>query len=245
MQSMTGRCFLCGRTFSQDAMAAHLSACRPQTGGGQPLFLFQIRDAYFPETFWLFLEMPPAAPLAALDEALRQVWVDCCGHASRFVIGGATYGRRPRASIVNLVLDEQTHVAPMSPPLAELLTVGQEADYAYDEVWPTELKVRLLAAYPGEAPHEAFRVVARNYKPPRTCRLCHRPAAWLLTNAWPLEPYCDAHARAHPAWEQPDAFLPYVNSPRVGLCVYRGPQKAALRFETCPPEHDLPNPSSE
>lgn len=237
MQATIGRCFLCGRSLPQEGMADHLLACCPQKGGEEPLFLFHIRDADFPETFWLFLEMPQEAALAALDDVLRRVWVDCCGHASTFVIDGVTYGRRPRASIVDLVLDEQTHVAPMNPSLAELLTVGQEIDYAYDEVWPTELKVRLLAAYPGETPEEGFRIVARNYKPPRTCRLCDRQAEWLLTNAWPLEPYCDAHARAHPAWTTPDAFLPYVNSPRVGLCVYRGPQEAALRFEMLAPEH--------
>ncbi len=236
MQPMMGRCFLCGKTLPQEAMAEHLRACRPQPDGEQPLFLFHVRDAYFPKTFWLFLEMPQAASLAALDEALRQVWVDCCGHASQFIIDGVTYGRRPKATPVDLVLDEQAHVAPMDKPLSALLTVGQEIDYAYDEVWPTELKVRLLAAYPGPLPEREARFLARNYKPPRVCHICSRPADWLFTNAWPLEPYCDAHARAHADWEKPDAFLPYVNSPRVGLCVYRGPSEEAMRFEVAPPE---------
>lgn len=235
MQALPGRCFACQRTFPQAAMAEHLLACRPQHDG-QPLWLFHIQDNDFPDTFWLFVEIAPTAPLAALDHALRQVWVDCCGHYSQFVIGGETYARRPNPDPVALVLDEHAARRTMDVPLAQVFTVGAAAAYAYDEIWPTELRVRLLAEYAGQPLAEGgFRVAARNYKPPRTCRLCARPAAWLYTDTWPLEPYCDRHARQHPAWGQEDAFLPYVNSPRVGLCTYRGPADEALRFEVEPP----------
>ncbi len=238
MDPMPGRCFLCGASLPQNAMQVHLMECRPNQGGPTPLFLLFVQDAYFPQTYWLFLEVAQQTPLSALDDFLRRLWVDCCGHYSQFVIDGETYGRRPKASIVDLVLDEYAHLLPMDRPLQALLQVGQQVNYAYDDAWFTELRIHVLAAYEGPHPEDDVRLLARNYKPPRTCRQCDREAAWLFTNTWPLEPYCSEHAKQHPAWGQPDAFLPYINSPRVGVCSYRGPQAPELLFEVYPPPKD-------
>ena len=236
MEPMPGRCFLCGQTLPKAAMAEHLQACRQPQPDGVPVFLFLVEDDYFPETYWLLLEARQDAPLSALDDFLRRVWVDCCGHYSQFVINGQVYGRRPNPSPVEIVLDEQANRLTMKSPLRDLVAVGKTMDYLYDEVWSSELHLKVLAAYAADPLEGAARVVARNYKPPRTCSVCDRPAAWLYTDKWPLRPYCDEHARQHPKWEtDPDAFLPYVNSPRVGLCVYRGPAEEALKFEVYPP----------
>ncbi len=234
MDAMPGRCFRCGVTLPKAEMTEHILTCRAESGE-TPAFVLHVEDAYFPETYWLLLEIAQSAPLHALDDFLRRVWVDCCSHYSQFVIDGEAYGRRPNPSPVELVLDEFARTRTMDARLGDLLGVGKEIAYTYDEVWPTELRVRVLATT-RTAPEAAARVLARNYKPPRTCRLCDQPAAWLYTDTWPLEPYCDAHAREHAAWGKADAFLPYVNSPRVGLCVYRGPADETLKFEITPPE---------
>ncbi len=238
MDPMPGRCFLCGATLPRAQMQAHLTACRPQQEGTTPLFLLFVQDAYFPETYWLFLEAAQEAPLAALDDFLRRLWVDCCGHYSQFVIEGQTYGRRPKASPVDLVLDEYAHLLPMEQPLRALLHPGQQVAYTYDDAWFTELHLQVLASYTGQPAEGGVRLLARNYKPRRTCRQCQREATWLFTNTWPLEPYCTEHAQQHPAWGQPDAFLPYLNSPRVGVCSYRGPQERDLLFEVYPPDDE-------
>ena len=234
MQPMPGRCFHCGQTLAQEAMAEHVRACC-LAGSPADALLLHIRDAYFPQTFWIFALAPADLTLAALDDFLRRLWVDCCGHYSQFAIGETVYARRPNGSLVEQIMDAQAHRQPMTPPLGEVLTPSQTITYAYDDAWPTELHITPLAACRTEDQAE-IHLLARNYKPTTACRVCGQPAAWLYTNTWPLQPYCDAHAREHPDWQQPDAFLPYVNSPRVGLCRYRGPQDPALRFEVTPPE---------
>ena len=235
MQATTGKCFICGASLSKDEMKAHLLGCRGREQGDEPLFLIFVKDDYFPEIYWLALEIPRSATLADLDDYLRRIWVDCCGHYSWFTIGEADYGRRPNPSPVELVLDEYAHVKTMDVPLEDVLTVGETVQYSYDEVWPSVLRVTPLAAYSGNVPDGGVRLLARNYKPFKPCRVCGKPAEWLYTDSWPQEAYCDEHARQHPAWGKPNVFLPFVNSPRVGLCVYRGPKDESLLFEVYPP----------
>jgi len=236
MDAMPGRCFQCGVALPKTEMIAHVRSCCAEDVAETPLFLLFIEDAYFPETYWLLLEIAQNARLHVLDDFLRRAWVDCCGHYSQFLIDGEVYGRRPNPSPVDLVLDEFARAHTMDARLCDLLSPGAAMTYAYDEIWPTELHVQVLAAERGPVPEDKVRVRARNFKPKRPCRLCGQPAVWLYTDTWPLESYCDAHARAHAAWGKSDAFLPDVNSPRVGICTYRGPAEERLRFEVHPPE---------
>src|SRR3990172_8965481 len=40
------------------------------------------------EKFWLDLEMRGSATLEKLDAYLRAIWLECCGHLSKFTVGG-------------------------------------------------------------------------------------------------------------------------------------------------------------
>jgi len=47
----------------------------------------RVQDAYLKD-FWLDLEMRGSATLTKLDEYLRAIWLECCGHLGEFTIGG-------------------------------------------------------------------------------------------------------------------------------------------------------------
>jgi hypothetical protein len=56
-------------------------------GGSETLYYLRVQDAWQSE-FWLDLEMRGSATLKNLDDYLRAIWLECCGHMSRFSIGG-------------------------------------------------------------------------------------------------------------------------------------------------------------
>ena len=39
--------------------------------------------------------MPASDTLADLDDFLRAIWLECCGHLSEFTIGGTSYSSEP------------------------------------------------------------------------------------------------------------------------------------------------------
>ncbi len=90
-QSPLGWCFLCGRVYTKASMARHVRKHLKERQGDTPLVWLRVTDdtpwAPLPsQLFWLDLEVPLDLPLVDLDDFLRAVWVDCCGHLSSFVV---------------------------------------------------------------------------------------------------------------------------------------------------------------
>ena len=75
----------------------------------------------------------------------------------------------------------------------------------------------------GRIGRSAVRLLARNLAPMWTCSDCGESAThvcpYCLGDATGL--VCDAHRSQHPC-EDGEAFLPVVNSPRMGVCGYTG-----------------------
>ena len=92
-----GKCGFCEREMTKGGLSKHLRTC-PQRkeaiseanqgpGKEQTLYRLQVQDAWLGD-FWLHLEMKGSATLDDLDYYLRAIWLECCGHLSRFSIGG-------------------------------------------------------------------------------------------------------------------------------------------------------------
>jgi hypothetical protein len=95
-----GQCFFCQETFAKNKMTQHLKSCKErqrinaeaiQAGGSQRIFQLLIEGKYRPN-YWMQLEISADATLANLDEFLRAIWLECCGHLSEFTIGDTSYG---------------------------------------------------------------------------------------------------------------------------------------------------------
>src|SRR5687767_7756630 len=117
-----GKCIFCGREMSKSGLSKHLAICperqkainstadNPNTV--QTLYHLQVQDAYAKD-FWLHLEMNGTATLNDLDRYLRAIWLECCGHLSRFSIGGwqgGEIGKRRKAEQVFSPGVELTHI---------------------------------------------------------------------------------------------------------------------------------------
>ena len=99
----TGVCDFCKGEFEKGQMTRHLKSCKArqaaiqaeETGKARKpkkskLFHLLVEGREFP-MYWMHLEMPAALTLAALDDFLRDIWLECCGHLSAFKIGNISY----------------------------------------------------------------------------------------------------------------------------------------------------------
>ena len=199
-------------------MIRHLRACAPRHDlpVGEPVELLHLRAEAGP-TFWLNLEADSKSTLLDLDQFLREVWLECCGHMSAFTIEGREYHVYVSEAFSHL--HEQRD---MDVELSEILRPGLEFAHTYDFRTPTELKIRVIEARWG-LPEGPLTLLARNEAPVWSCSVCGRLASMLCrSDSEETEPlfFCREHGEKHDCGELD--ILPVVNSPRMGLCAYAG-----------------------
>jgi hypothetical protein len=216
-----GRCSLCDEQYTKQGMSNHLRACRSDhVEDVQDTFHLRAEGAYRSD-FWVHFEIAADATLQSLDQFLRYLWLECCGHLSAFTIGGVRYAAQPMGE-----LDERN----MNVTLSTMLDDGVEFTYKYDFGATTELSLRVVerddhrcgfgvTANYGDM---SVRLLARNEMPDIRCGVCGDEA----TAACSAHPYdeegwlCNGCQADHECG--PELFLPVVNSPRVRICAYTG-----------------------
>lgn len=207
-----GTCLLCRSRYSQTGMSKHLQSCIPrhlekqihdQKSKPQPFFHIKVQGAYAPE-YWLHLKASGNAAMKRLDQFLRDIWLECCGHMSAFQYGRGEIG--------------------MGRKLKDLFEPGMELFHEYDFGDTTMLRVRVLGHYEGPVNAKSpIEILARNEPPQIPCGECggamaaHICLECLGDGSGML---CDACAEDHGCDE--DMRLPLVNSPRTGVCAYTG-----------------------
>lgn len=234
-----GKCFLCGKPFAKNTISRHLKKCvhEHDSSPDRPVRLFHlsVQGRYAP-AYWMHLEIPASTTLAKLDNFLRATWLECCGHLSAFTIDNVSY--ELDTGMVDAmwkdIFGAARPTASMKTRLDRVLSVGKTFIHEYDFGTTTELQLKVVGERKGSPPQKEVRVLARNYAPVYPCIKCQQPGKWLNVWSGGYETYCDTHAKKHKDWDE--AFLPVVNSPRVGECGYIGPRDESLLFEEIAPE---------
>ncbi|HYH81756.1 MAG TPA: hypothetical protein VEX86_18260 [Longimicrobium sp.] len=213
-----GLCAYCEREMTRGGMNRHLRACDQRAlvmedadgkaGKIVPLVHLQVRDAWTGR-YWINLEVDGSAALRELDDYLRAIWLECCGHLSRFSVG--RWGQ-----------DE----IPTSTKMGRVFRPGAELTHTYDFGSATVTRVKVVEVREGtRTTGRPIALMARNAPLACHCQECGRPAASLClecSNTGRRGTLCDEHAAAHPH-EDCGAPVELVNSPRLGMCVYTGP----------------------
>ncbi len=220
--SSLGYCALCNERTGKAGMARHLAACAPKhdTRRGAPCQLFHLRvESREVPIFWIDVEVKGESPLRRLDDLLRRVWLECCGHMSAFEINGLRY---------SVVVDHEFGFDPnertMNTKVSRVLTSpGQRFTYEYDFGSTTSLALRVLGTRSGIIGRPPARLLARNASPVWPCAVCAAPATLICPFCVDKpDPFsCPEHAREHACGEE-ESFMPVVNSPRMGVCGYTG-----------------------
>jgi hypothetical protein len=205
---------------SKGGLSKHLKTCtqrqetiqaaeRKQAGSKQRYYHLQIQDAWSAD-FWLHVEMMDTATLKDLDRYLRGIWLECCGHLSRFSVGGWS-----------------GEEIPMSRQIGRVFKLGVELTHIYDFGTSSETLVKAVDIREGNPlTRQPVYLMARNKMPETVCAECGEPAGWLcmecLIEGDEWITLCEKHAKEHPHKEYGEPIL-LVNSPRLGMCGYEGP----------------------
>ena len=204
---MQGKCYVCGKTLSKAGVAEHLKTHLKEDADTR-LFHIMVDGLYKPQ-YWLHIEIKADAKLKDLDKFLREIWLECCGHLSKFEIDGVEYHSMPEG-------EKGMHFR-----LNRVLSLGTEFYHIYDFGTPTELRLKVMGERMGTL-KEKVRILARN-EPLNTICKCGEKAKWIcpiciveMESCY----FCDECAREHECGEE--MLLPVVNSPRCGVCGYEG-----------------------
>jgi hypothetical protein len=222
MPASIGVCALCDERTAKAGMVTHLRVCAPahDLTKGPPTDLFQIRvEARRAPIFWLDVEIKGGSPIRRLDDLLRRVWLECCGHLSAF----ESLGHRYCVSI-DREYGPQPNERSMSAKVAEILVFPrQRLTYEYDFGSTTELVLRHVSTRRGNIGRSATRLLARNEPSVWKCAVCDAPATLVCPFCMgESDPFiCSRHARDHNCGDD-ESFLPVANSPRMGVCGYTG-----------------------
>ncbi len=225
-----GICQLCQGVFKKGQMTRHIQKCvatheregqavsqsRVKTGR---LFHVIVQSPGASE-YWLHLEVPETATLLDLDVFLRRIWLECCGHMSQFKIGHTYYLDSPEYTDFDSPWGMDSEEKEMTTSVADLFHPKLEFSYEYDMGSTTELALKVAGERQGPVTKKSgIRLMARNIPPIISCGKCGAPAAWIDTeHSWEAEGWlCEKCAG-----EDPEMFLPVVNSPRTGVCGYTG-----------------------
>lgn len=219
-----GTCAFCGKDFTTGGMRKHLPACssaeeaakKAEASKRKPRNLYHlvVSNASWKTMFWLHLEMNGSADLVELDQYLRAIWLECCGHLSEFQPGKTPY-KNPELDM-GLKADE------VFPRMKELI-------HLYDFGSTTETLVEAVGVREGTPlTQHPIALLARNHPPEVPCMECDAQARFLCTECiYDLGEsglLCERHAKNHPHenYGEPVALF---NSPRMGVCGYEGPAK--------------------
>lgn len=214
-----GTCGYCGQEITKSGAAKHLSTCpKRQTAiekaegrktKSETLYHLRVEDASRSE-FWLDLEVRGSCTLKDIDFYLRGIWLECCGHMSQFSIGGW-----------------RGEEIPMSRKVEQVFNRGAEVTHIYDFGTSSETLVKAAGTREGKpTTSRAVALMARNLMPEDGCIQCRQRANWLCMECVIEEErwgtLCDEHAVTHPHHNYGEPIR-LVNSPRLGMCGYRGP----------------------
>jgi hypothetical protein len=206
-----GTCSLCKSTFDKSGMTKHLQSCLGRTqSDGEPMnesspslkFFHLLVEGHDLPEYWMHLKVSSHARFQDLDDFLRDIWLECCGHMSAFRIGREEVKK--------------------SKKLEYVLQPGMQLIHEYDFGSTTELMLRVISEFKSDSKKGKVEILARNDPPQIKCSHCDHLATHICTEcAYEDEGWlCDDCAEGHECGE--DMLLPVVNSPRTGVCGYTG-----------------------
>ncbi len=205
-----GKCFLCGDTYSSRGMSRHIGACSKKNlerdKKGKTFHLKVGVGGY-----WIHLAVKDDTKLTDLDDFLRELWLECCGHLSAFTIKKETYSLDQMETMWEKSMDVE---------LDGLVDEGDIFRHEYDFGNTTELTLKVVSVWEGRT-KERISLLARNLDPEIPCA-CGKKATLVCSwhvfdeEGWLCEDCVETHGCDEPA------LLPVVNSPRTGACGYVG-----------------------
>lgn len=228
-----GFCKYCGKEYTRGGMLRHLSSCKnrkicleKETGKRRCRYFQIVIYGKYSKDYWLIIEISENTTLNELDQFIRNIWVECCGHLSAFEIHGVQYEKYP-----NTDRFWGPPAKNMNYRLKDVVNVGDRMLYEYDFGSTTELIMDIHSARDGEKGKYEIVILSRNNPPKIVCSNCgQNEAKWVNPEGYydgnPF--WCEECLREtdneieESEYDELEFLLPICNSPRMGVCGYEG-----------------------
>jgi hypothetical protein len=240
-----GKCIFCGKTFAKAGinrhLATHLNKKTATEKQGHSFFVkVETPKRWGGSPYFLSLWIDGNAKMKDIDNFLRDIWLECCGHMSAFrnpksirirgkfdAMEAYEYLAKGEIAKYEKIMEKVEGATPMSHKAKDALCQGLTLEYRYDFGSTTELAITVIDEYPIKAGNKIV-LLSRNEPLKIICSVCGKaPATQICTICMYDEDaeFCDKCAKRH-AKKCEDfadyASLPVVNSPRMGVCGYEG-----------------------
>lgn len=222
-----GTCKICGKEYTKTSMLKHIINCNEKNmldmhanGKETGYFILSIYGTYLKE-YWLITEFREDAALKDIDQFLRDIWLECCGHLSAFHIGGDCY-----ESHSGTIDAWDIPVKGMNYKLKNVFEKGMTIGYEYDFGSTTDLTITVSDYRVKKASKDKFTILARNNPIEYICDACGEKKATVVCTECIYDGtglLCDDCGKEHECGE--DMLMPICNSPRFGVCGYEGSSK--------------------
>lgn len=217
--NLKGKCYICRKELSKDAMKNHLLKCHKPAKGRTNYFVIMVED-FHSKNYWLYIQIKGTATLADLDLFLRAIWLECCGHLSCFTIDDKIYDCGA-GGLMNPFWGEESDDME-NYRLKDILTNNMVFKHEYDFGSTTTLKLTVVGTYTGSSTKCKITVLSRNNKHEYICEKCGKEAAYiLLGDTWnDFHPLCKDCLES--CEDEAEEIITITNSPRMGVCDYNG-----------------------
>jgi hypothetical protein len=218
-----GKCFFCNAEFKKAGISKHLNThiAKERANNGTSFHIRIEDDPRFGGLFFLNLWVDGNALMSEIDDFLRNIWLECCGHMSAFT----NPKERKRHSMFDMDEIESEADEIMDSSTKDILTKGMKLKYEYDFGSTTTLFLTVAEQFPVEVPGGII-LLSRNEPLEIICEVCKSaPASTICTTCYEPNTFCKKCAKQHAKTCEDFAdysAMPVVNSPRMGVCAYEG-----------------------
>ncbi len=214
-----GKCYACQGVFSLTQMGKHLLKCtKILTDNETQSFILKIKGGR--SSYWMFVKVNEDCTLGDIDSFLRNIWLECCGHLSHFIIDDVFYEKIKQDMFM------EGEFKTMNVKMKDLLDHGMKFSYEYDYGSTTTLQLEVYSIL-NDISDKTIDLLARNNPFQYDCKSCGKMATLLceMCGYYDNGIFCEDCSSGHTCEESDGdepSFLPVVNSPRMGVCAYEG-----------------------
>ena len=242
-----GKCLYCDETFTKVGIHKHLQKhLKDKIAYNKPGQSFLIKAEPNPRwgstPYFLSLWINGETWMEEVDQFLRDIWLECCGHMSAFTYSKNRKNTGEKFDFLRAeellkagkgkeyeeMMDDLNGEVPFSRKAKKAFYEGLQLRYQYDFGSTTELLITVIAEYPVKA-DDPIVLLSRNEPPKLICEHCGKAAATQTCSVCCgyedeglfCEECAQEHAETCGAFEE-YAAMPVLNSPRMGVCGYGG-----------------------
>jgi len=227
---LKGKCYYCNEELSERTVKRHVKGCKDRkekikeamasSKKNKSQYVLSIVPQYGSKEYCLYIAIDIDATLENLDSFLRNIWLECCGHLSSFIIGDVNYDSSVEVDSEFFSNDET-----MDFKLRQVISVGDKFRYDYDFGSTTTLKLEVIDEYLTGENQSEVEILARNEEIQNFCVNCNKKAEYFDYEEDKF--FCeDCSDEDTDLVDVPE----YTNSPRDGVCGYEGDRDTEKQY---------------